>query len=202
MHKRNIILACSALLLSACGGGGSALSNVGYYDFGPPRIADWQAPRLELSSLDVRAPSWLDSPAVQYRLAYANDARRASYVESRWVAPPAELLEKRLQRRFVSNATPTGSRCRLRIDLDEFVQSFDKPGSSSVQLDVRAALLPAGGSVSVARQSFSIARPSPTADAPGAIAAFGVATESLTLALRDWLDSAETLEAAQRCKPS
>jgi len=197
---RSLLVICITLFLTACAGGGSAVSNLGYFDLGPAKSADWKAPQLALSSVDVRAPSWLEAPTVQYRLAYANDARRASYAESRWVAPPAELLEKRLQRRLVSNATSTAA-CRLRIDLDEFVQSFDKPGGSSVQIDVRATLLQASGSTPLVRQSFSIERPTATADALGAITAFGAATESLTLALRDWLDSAATQEAAQRCKP-
>lgn len=198
---RRIILACIVLLLAACAGGGSAVSNVGYYDFGPTHGADLKAPQLALRGVDVHAPSWLDTPALQYRATYASDARRLSYAESRWVAQPAELLQSMLQRRLVvSTANATGNGCRLSIDLDEFVQSFDKPASSSVQLDVRASVLQAAGVVPLARQSFSIARPTTTADAPGAIAAFGAAAESLTVALRDWLDSPAVQEAALRCK--
>ncbi len=202
---RRIILACLVLLLAACAGGGSAVSNVGYYDFGPVRRADGQAPQLALRGVDVHAPSWLDTPALQYRIAYASDARRLSYAESRWVAQPAELLQSMLQRRLVvstaiASSTGTGNGCRLRIDLDEFVQFFDKPTSSSVQLDVRASVLQAAGVAPLARQSFSIVRPTTTADAPGAIAAFGAAAESLTVALLDWLDSPAVQEAALRCK--
>jgi cholesterol transport system auxiliary component len=66
-----------------------------------------------------------------YRLAYAEPLRRRSYAESRWAAPPAELLQAFLERRFVfPEADASGPGCRLQLVLDEFEQRFDDPQQS------------------------------------------------------------------------
>jgi cholesterol transport system auxiliary component len=63
---------------------------------------------------------------MHYRLAYAEPLRRQSYRESRWAAPPAELLESVLKRRHAA-AEANGPGCRLHLVLDEFEQRFDAP---------------------------------------------------------------------------
>lgn len=58
-----------------------------------------------LTTLQLRAGGGADSrlagdtPAMQYRLAYAEPERRQAYAGSRWAAVPAELIEQVVVRR-------------------------------------------------------------------------------------------------------
>ena len=69
----------------------------------------------------------LNGPAMHYRLAYAEPLRRLTYAESRWAAPPAELLQAFLERRFFAfpDADASGNGCRLELVIDEFEQRFE-----------------------------------------------------------------------------
>jgi len=206
------VAACSVVIsvivfasLTGCAGGGSTASNLSYHDLGLSNNTDWKSPKISLRAIQVVAPSWLDTPALQYRLAYASDTRRLNYADSRWVAQPAELLEKKLQRRLVSNTSngPSNagsSGCRLRIDLDEFNQVFDQPNTSRVIVEARASLLAAGSEALLARRAFNVERPTASPDATGGIAAFATATDALSVDLRDWLESGVGREAIERCK--
>ena len=139
---------------------------------------------------EVRAPVWLNTPAMQYRLAYAEPERRQSFADSRWVAPPAELLELALRRSNVVRKShfETGG-CQLYIDLDEFIQTFDTPGNSRALIEVRASLLAprnAGQPKLLAQRAF---RQSPPAggDARTGVGGFSMATRGLNSDLNDWL---------------
>lgn len=119
---------------------------------------------------------------MQYRLLYADMARRGEYAESRWAAPPAKLLRQAMERMLA----PTGvGRCRLRIDLDEFVQVFDSPANSRFVLDGRATLF-AGQNV-LDRRSFNLSEAAPTSDATGGAAAAAAAAKALGDELAPWL---------------
>lgn len=71
-----------------------------------------------LRQLDVQSPQWLDTVAMQYRLAYADRARREVYAGSRWVALDAaarkfgEEIENWLKHAG-NEATTIPDRCRL-----------------------------------------------------------------------------------------
>lgn len=111
------------------------------YDLGlPPAVAAgetaWQ--------LEVRAPAWLDGSAMIYRLAYADAAQWREFSQARWVAPPAGLLERRLQRLLGYAAAGKRSGCLLRLELDEFSQVFTAPQRSHALLQVRASWFDAG----------------------------------------------------------
>ena len=111
------------------------------YDLGlPPAVAAgetaWQ--------LEVRAPAWLDGSAMIYRLAYADAAQWREFSQARWVAPPAGLLERRLQRLLGYGAAGKRDGCLLRLELDEFSQVFTAPQHSHALLQVRARWFDAG----------------------------------------------------------
>ena len=200
---RNALLIFSVLLLAACGAGTKSVSNVAYYDLGAVQPAPNNRIVGSLRSIDVFAVSWLDSPAMQYRLLYSANQRRQNYAESRWVAPPPQLLGHALKKRMLSGEG-TGA-CRLRVDLDEFLQVFDSAKSSQASIEALVQLVaPAGGEI-LARRSFSLSRPAASADAAGGVAAMGQAVEALSTELHDWLgglDRSATagLNIAQRCK--
>lgn len=164
------------------------------------------APSIGLRSIDVVAPTWLDAPAMQYRLAYVDPARRASFAESRWVAPPPELLEQALRKSMISTELRGApGLCRLQIDVDEFVQVFDTPQSSYAVIELRASLLASRSDVLVARKTFRASRPAQTADARGGVGALAGATDDVSGAIRDWIenlstDSAGGVAVAPRCR--
>ena len=200
---RNAFLLISVLLLAACGAGPKGNSNLAYYDLGAMQPAPNNRIVASLRSIDVFAVSWLDSTAMQYRLLYAANQRRQSFAESRWAAPPADLLGHALRKRMLSGEG--SGACRLRIDLDEFLQAFDSAKDSRGVLDARVQLVaPTGGEI-LARRSFSVARPAATPDARGGVAAMAAAVETFSTEMHDWLggldrSSAAGLNIAQRCK--
>lgn len=172
------------LLLAGCVAGPRRPPALAEYDLRPP---GGQPESTAVGAVDVRSPSWLDTSAMQYRLAYENGARRFAYAESRWVAPPGELLAQALRRSLVNG---TGS-CRLRVDLDEFLQVFDSQAKSRAVIEARAELLaPRDGSV-LSRRAFAVARPTGSADARGGAAAFNAGIAELAVGLGEWLNGLE-----------
>ena len=192
-----------ALLLAGCGTGSKSISSIAYYDLGAVQPAPNNRVVASLRSIDVFAVSWLDSSAMQYRLLHAANQRRQNYAESRWVAPPAELLGHALRKRMLSGEA--GGACRLRVDLDEFAQVFDSAKASRVVLEARVQLVePTGGEI-LARRSFSLARPAASADASGGVTAFAGAVEAFSTEMHDWLGGLDRtagagLNIAQRCR--
>ena len=150
---------------------------VATWDFGPlpATSATSAAPRLSgnLMVLAVDAPAWLDSAAMLYRLAYLDAAEPRAYAASRWIAPPAALLTERLRGAIAAAGavvlTP-GDSIRpvrtLRVEIEEFGQTFDSPASSRARMRLRATVIAAG--TLVAQRSFDIAIPAASADARGA----------------------------------
>lgn len=201
--RKKLLLLLSVTLLAACGGGAKSISNVAYYDLGEVRPAPNNRIVASLRSIDVFAVSWLDSSAIQYRLMYAANQQRQNYAESRWVAPPAELVGHALRKRMLSGAA--GGACRLRVDIDEFAQVFDSANASRAVLEVRVQLVaPTGGEI-LARRNFSLSRPAASADAGGGVTALSGAVEALSTELHDWLGgldqaAASGLNIAQRCR--
>jgi len=153
-----------------------------------PQIDPSNAPFvLRLRLADVQAPAWLNTSAMQYRLVYADAERRLSFTESRWVAPPADLLELALKRSsFVSEAGFEGDGCMLHIDLDEFIQVFDMPGSSRALIEVRAALLAPRNGKLMAQRILTQAPPA-GADARSGVTGFAIAVRNLSADLNEWL---------------
>lgn len=189
-------------------GGKGARPNLSYFDLAAEQLGD--PPRtpapIGLQGVDVLAPTWLDVPAMQYRLAYAEPLRRANFIESRWVAPPPELLQQALRKSLsgVEQRAPAGA-CRLQIEVDEFVQVFDSPQSSRGLIELRAAVLASRADLPLARKAFRASRPAPSADARGGVAALTAATGDVSVAIREWLDgltkdSTNGLAVAPRCR--
>jgi len=179
-------------LLVACGGGSGLKAEVAYFDLGSIVAGNSPAtPRaphtLVLRGVDVVAPSWLATSAMQYRLAYTGGARRQSYGESRWVAPPAELLENILRRRTETDASASISGCRLRVDLDEFIQVFDAPNQSRSLIEARLSLLGARGDSSLGRRVLSLSKAAQSPDALGGVAAFATLSSDAASEISVWL---------------
>ncbi|HTH93699.1 MAG TPA: hypothetical protein VL550_00575 [Rhodocyclaceae bacterium] len=172
-----------SLLLSACGITPQRQPEVAHYDL-PGTPPDLSAP---LRSLDVSPSTWMNGNAMYYRLAYAADgSRREQYGETRWSAQPADLIETRLKRGLIGNMGSEAAKgCRLHIDLDDFVQVFDAPEASRLQLDTRAALYDASQNL-LARKIFSLSRPAGSNAKSGVVASAEV-TDDFAHQLQDWV---------------
>jgi cholesterol transport system auxiliary component len=169
----------TSLLLVGCFSNAARQATPARFDFG---AAPADAPALGVVAVEVGAPSWLSDSAMQYRLSYLEPTRRFDYADSRWAAPPAELLGQVLERRL---AGPAVDRCRLHIELDEVIQDFESAQTSHILLAGRAILL--AGPESLARRKFSFTQPAPTADARGGVAAAASVVKALGDDLASWI---------------
>jgi|LNFM01.2.fsa_nt_gb cholesterol transport system auxiliary component len=182
------------VLLGACTVGPSQREAPLTYDFGPlPPTQDTVAAKAEATLLlpSVTAPSWLDNTGVVYRLVYADPARPRVYANSRWSAPPPALLTQRLQTRFagaldiLTGPAPARADYALQLDLDDFSQSFEAPGSSTVKVRLRATLIHLPTRRLVAQQTFTQERHA-MPNAEGAAKSLGEAGDAVVSSLLAW----------------
>lgn len=146
-----------------------------------------------LRSVDVQPAPWLAGTAMGYRLLQIQPTRRQAYSESRWAAPPAQLVELALRRTLGAGQ---GS-CRLRIELDEFAQVFETDTLSRGVIEARASLLTQRGEQVLASRAFSISLPAATPDAAGGVAALQAASRALGRELTGWLNGLSQQESPQ-----
>ena len=169
--------------VAGCGALRGPQAEVAFFDLG--FAAHTEPPAFAPAKVDVRAPSWLSSTAMQYRLDYRQPAQREAYSETRWVSEPAEMLRLALDRALTGNAADEGE-CRLSIDLDEFVQIFDAAKDSHARIAVRAKLASRDGA-EIARRVITVDEPAPTPDAAGGVIAYRRALQRLANELSSWL---------------
>ena len=174
------------------------------YDLGVPRNHPASNPGMAAIMVlpDISAPSWLSGNGIVYRLNYENASRPQAYAQSRWTASPSALLTQRVRSRFAAAANgivtnPDGVRADylLRVDLEDFSQSFDAPNSSRVALRARASLINLANRTLVAQRVFAVEHAAPTPDAPGAVQALSTASEEFVESLLNWTD--ERLKSAK-----
>ncbi len=147
------------------------------HDFGPAAI---DQPRDLWSSVIVDAPERLQDDWIRYRRLYVDPTRVDRYARSRWTAPLPELVGERLAGRG------GGGGFRLRIRLLEFEQIFDRPHSARVVMGLHVQARSPAGQL-MGEREFHLSLPSPTPDAPGAVAAFAGLMNQATGQLREWL---------------
>lgn len=200
---RALIPLALILLLAACAGGAGSRPSPASYDLSSAVLEPDSGQAGILRQVDVQSPAWIDTPAMQYRLSYADKARREVFAASRWVASPARLLEQQLKQRLLSGAgglRNQAASCRLRVELDEFVQDFDSPASSQVILAARAVLLAPRHETFLARQHFRVVHAA-GADARSGAAALDAAARQFGEEIEDWLRRAGK-EVLDRCRLS
>jgi cholesterol transport system auxiliary component len=198
---RHLTMVACCLLLAACystgkQGGDSALN---VYDFGLPVLQSPAKPLRSELAVEVRAPLWMDSMGIEYRLLYAEPARLRDYTRARWAGPPAQLIQQRLMQQL--GLMPAGqgrTRCVLRIDIDAFAQVFDDPVTSRGQLRGRAQLLDRNRALLTAYE-FRIEKPAQSADSRGGVAALTAAVDQLTVDLENWEQSLRSTGKGAAC---
>jgi cholesterol transport system auxiliary component len=190
---RGAAVALATMMLAAC-----AVAPQGQpadsYDLGPPVAQPAAAAsRPVLQVPEFSAPTWLDGQGIVYRLAYENDARPQAYANSRWVASPASLLTQRLRSRLaastavVSGTDGTRADYMLRVELEDFSQSFTTANASGVAIRARASLVRLPDRALIAQRTFMVERAAPTPDARGAVAALRVASGETIEGLAEWV---------------
>ncbi|MBR7975573.1 membrane integrity-associated transporter subunit PqiC [Burkholderia vietnamiensis] len=183
-------LALLTLALAAgCAGNSAALSNV-RYDLGPAATVGSTGTGSALKVLDIAAPDPLDSDKFVYRLAYADAQRTAVYRDSRWTAPPAQLLTQRLRAALSSRGAvlegSDGVRApTLKVDLTEFEQVFDGQSQSHGAVTARATLMQDGKVLG--QHTFVSRAPSSTPDAAGGASALAAASDELVAQIAAWV---------------
>jgi cholesterol transport system auxiliary component len=169
------------------------------YDFGPiltqaasTSIATSSAgaPRSPNIALpEIEAGSGLDSPALLYRLQYADAQHLLPYAQARWSVPPAQLVRVRLRDALSAQGavlpSEGGTPWALRVELDEFSQVFASPTSSQGVIRLRVSLMKDD---KLAAQTTLLARANaPSQDAAGGVKALTAATDDAVRQLSAWL---------------
>src|ERR1700693_164866 len=200
MNKLSRVQISAAAVITAAlliGGCATKAGPYTQYDFGPlpNAAANSSGTALPAVSLgEVKAPAWLDNTMMMVRLGYATDFQPRPYATTRWPMPPAQLFSQRLKARIgqaggtvVSVSDGATNIPVLRIEMDDFSQTFDNASHSVAQLTIRASLF--NGRSLLAPQTFSRQVASPTADAAGGARAFSIANDALIDDLIGWLAS-------------
>lgn len=181
-----IVMSC-VLLLSACGSLGRLPTQYSVRDLGLPGKAG-APPPIPIRAIQVKAPSWLGSSAMQYRASDPVNLLRRAYIGNRWAAAPAELVEVALQR-ALPTSNPEGGGCVLLVDLDEFSQVFSSALDSYALVEARLSLSSPRDDAVFAVEQASIRVPAATPDAQGGALALSVATGKLADDIAAWLAS-------------
>lgn len=186
---RVVVALLLAVLLTGCFTSGKRGSERGLaiHDLGlpPPQLVA-AGQRQGALAIEVRAPLWMDSLGISYRLAYADASQLREYARSRWAGPPAQLIEQRLMQQL--DLAPSGQargKCVLRLELVEFSQVFASPAESAALLQGRAYWLdPARRAL--AEKPLLIRHAAGAADARGGVAALQASVDQLAHALLAW----------------
>lgn len=175
-------LALATLLTCGCASNRGVEPQI--YDFGiaGSPVAE---PANSLLVADVRAPEWLDTTDMLYRLAYHDPRSLAPYTQSRWAGSPAAMLSVRLRQELGSGGP--GAKCALTLQLTEFSQVFDSAASSRAVLYANAVLIGGEKREPLMQREFRLEKPASTADAAGGAAAFSALATDLARALNDWI---------------
>jgi cholesterol transport system auxiliary component len=184
-----------ALLLSACAINAPVREAPALYDLGEDGTGRERARSIPGTLLipPVGSPSWLETSGIVYRLNYDDPKRLRAYSNSRWAASPAMLLTEELRSRFAGPAEGVVSATDgahadhvLRLYLEDYTQSFDRPEASRVGIRARATLVDTSSRNVVAQKTFQIDREAPP-NAAGAASALARGTDELVQNLLDWV---------------
>lgn len=180
-----------AALLSGCASGSQSMA---LFDLGSLQLNNTAVamPLPAISIAEIKAPAWLDSQRMFYRLSYSADQQPRPYADSKWTMPPAQLFLLRLKSRLshaggvVVPASDGAAKLPvLRIEADDFSQVFQNQGQSNAHIAMRASLF--DGRVLRAQKMFVKQLPANSADARGGVAALAKASDAIIDEMAVWL---------------
>ena len=173
--KRFLLASCCAALASCA----SSAGPVKTYDLG------LDAPKSALPALrsvSVRAAMPFDGIDMYYRLAWRDGAEIAPFAQSRWAAPPADLLRKQVLRALPSSSAAP---CALELEMQDFSQVFSAKESSEARLELRALLGTTAGRV--ASRSVLVSEANAGVNAASGAAALSRAVGRAIAELGGWI---------------
>ena len=176
---KRLLFSSFFLLLAGCAGNSAA--PVKTYDLGVERP---KASLPALRAVSVRAAMPFDGNDMLYRLAWRDPAEIAAFGQSRWAAPPAELLRKQLLRALPESKDAP---CALALEVGEFTQVFSAEQASEARIELRATLSARAGPV--AARSMSVSEPGAGANAAGGAAALARAADRALGELARWISA-------------
>lgn len=185
---RRLVVLLLALSLGACftSGKRGAEQGLAIYDLGAPSAPLVDEERKSPIAVEVRAPLWMDSLGVNYRLGYADPSRLREYSQVRWAGAPARLVQQRLMQQLgLSNSGQVGARCVLLVEINEFSQIFSSPERSKGILQGRALWLDQSRR-QLAELNLAIASVAVSQDSRGGVRALQATVEQLTADLLAW----------------
>ncbi len=191
---RRLFILLLVILLGGCVGNKSRPSPA-VYDFGLAAASENER-QSEIQFLieNISAPELLNSNRIRYRLNYENAVRVYSYSESRWLAPPAELLTHRL--RFLVNTAPGPQSCTLKIQLAAFDHVFDSLTASEGVAIMFVELVNTKTRKSIRSQRIEESVAAQSHDAKGGVAALKNAGDKALVNSLAWGISAAKASAA------
>lgn len=153
------------------------------YDFGP-LPAQRQVPDRRIPmALEVKLPLWFDSLGITYRLMYAEPARLREYTRARWAGPVSQMIQRKLIRQL--GFVPSGqgrANCLLRIEIDEFSQTFATTDQSDAILQGSMRWLDRKRGL-LHERPFGFVLAGETPDARGGVAALTALISQLTVTI-------------------
>ncbi len=187
---KKLILPIVVVVLAGCGSLPKAGPQSALYDFGvAANPVATILPNVRLGY--VRPAPGLEGSDIRYRLGYKNPAQVFAYTESRWVAPPDRLLQRRMEQRLRTTGV---AECALQMSVEAFDQVFDTPVSSRGIVQLRATLTKGVGQKAVVQtMQVNAEKVAASADAQGGVAALDGASGEAVAGVLDWV-------AGQDCK--
>ena len=198
-----IVIMLSTVLLNGCAIHKSVPPAL--YDLGSlPTATPSPSPSIPPIGIGaVQAPAWLDNPFMFYRLNYVDAQQPRPYANSQWSMTPAQLITQRLKGQLaqsggvvLSSTESMASPLILRLNLDDFIQQFDQPQQSFVEIRMLASLF--NGHRLLAQKTFIQKMPAPSPDAAGGAKAFAGASDALINDMVRWLAANAVVEDQSR----
>jgi cholesterol transport system auxiliary component len=193
---RSSLLIAIALALFGCSIGPEKREQPATYDLGPLRTVPASNPgiRATLMVPVIATSPWLDSPNMYYRLNYRDSGRPEAYTQSRWTAPPAALLTERVRARLAAMSrgviSPQDSARAdyvLRVELEDFTQTFDAQESSKVAVRLRATMVEPNTRALHAQRTINVERAA-NPNAQGAAKSLAEASDAAVDELVAWVE--------------
>lgn len=191
--SRFLIACLAAAALAGCSSNSRKPDN--QFDLGPatPHAnAQAAAPLPVLVMLDATGPATLGNERMYYRLAYADRHEARWYANSRWSASPLDLVTQRLRARLAAMGAkvlqpadaPAGAPV-LRVEVEEFIQSFTSASQSEGRVVLRATLVREHALVD--QKTFARTTPALSADAAGGARALAESLDAAAGDIAQWL---------------
>lgn len=193
-HSYLLIPIIFLIILSSCNVLPNRAPPLKRHDFGPlPQVRQQDIATATINFLfeGVRAPTWLDTTEIRYRLLYQDPTRLRAYAYHQWIASPVALIEHRLREWLIkfsqeeklgSTAVPSH---QLNLELNTFEQIFDSPNTARAVIRLRAVLIPTNQAGSVVEQDFIVQRQCPP-HVQGAITTLAALVDTILQDILQW----------------